>query len=110
MRKIRRTGKKYAFADRQILAQQLVYGVSGVIFALFIMIVGSYSRAFTTVSAILAALLGLASLVNGGLLCYNTISADVKKRAKAKRFIWAALGIAYAAFIVVMQLYNFWNL
>ena len=110
VRKIRRTGKKYAFADRQILAQQLVYGVSGVIFALFIMIVGSYSRAFTTVSAILAALLGLASLVNGGLLCYNTISADVKKRAKAKRFIWAALGIAYAAFIVVMQLYNFWNL
>ena len=74
------------------------------------MIVGSGSRAFTTVSAILAAILGLASLVNGGLLCYNTIKSDAKARAKVKRFIWAALAAAYAAFIVVMQLYNFWDL
>ena len=87
-----------------------MYGVSGVIFALFILIIGSGSRAFTTVSAILAALLGLASLANGGLLCYNTVRSDARARAKVKRFIWAALCIAYAAFIVVMQLYNFRNL
>ena len=110
VRKIRKTGKKYASADRQILAQQLVYGVSGAIFALFIMVIGSGSRAFTTVSAILAAALALGSLVNGGLLCYNTIKSVAGTRAKVRQYLWAALGIAYAAFIVVMQLYNFWNL
>ncbi len=110
VRKLRKTGRQHAAADRQILAQQLVYGVSGVIFALFILIVGSVSRAFTTVSAILAAILGLASLVNGGRLCYNTVKSDAKTRTKVKRSIWATLGIAYAAFIVIMQLYNFWNL
>ena len=109
-RKLRKTGRQYAAADRQILAQQLVYGVSGVIFALFILIVGSVSRALTTVSAILAALLGLISLANGGLLCYNTIKSGATARAKVKPFAWAALCIAYAAFIVVMQLYNFWSL
>lgn len=110
VRRIRRRGKKYAAADWQILAQQLVYGVSGVIFALFILIIGSGSRTFTTVSAILAALLGLASLANGGLLCYNTIKSDVRVRVKAKQYVWVALCVAYAAFIVVMQLYNFRNL
>ena len=110
VRKLRKRGRKCAAADRQILAQQLLCGVSGVIFALFILIIGSSSRAFTTVSAILAAILALASLVNGGLLCYNTIKSDAKARAKVKRFIWAALAAAYAAFIVVMQLYNFWDL
>ena len=54
--------------------------------------------------------LALLSLVNGILLCYNTIKANSKALTKVKRYIWAALGAAYAAFILVMQLYNFWNL
>ncbi len=110
VRKCHKTGRQYAAADWQILAQQLVNGVSGVIFALFILIIGSGSRAFTAASAILAAVLALGSLVNGGLLCYNTVRSGARARAKAGRFIWAALGVAYAAFIVVMQLYNYWNL
>ena len=110
VRKVRKRAKRYAAEDWQILAQQLAYGVSGVIFALFILIIGSGSRAFTALSAILAALLALASLANGGLLCYNTVRSDAKARVKAKRYVWAALCVAYAAFIAVLQLYNFWNL
>lgn len=110
VRKLRKRRRKYTLADRQILGQQLVYGVSGVIFALFILVVGSGSRAFTAVSAILAALLGLGSLVNGTLLCYNTIKSGAGTRTNAKPYIWAALCAAYATFIAVMQLYNFWNL
>lgn len=110
VRKARKTPPKYQMADRQILIQQAVYGVSGAIFMLYFNIVGFSGRAFTTLSCILAAALALLSLVNGILLCYNTIKANSKALTKMKRYIWAALGAAYAAFILVMQLYNFWNL
>ena len=59
--------------------------------------------ALTTISGILAAVLALISLANGGLLCYN------KSQRGVRSFIWAALCIAYAAFIVWMQLYCFWK-
>ena len=109
VRKHRGTIRKYTPADRQILGQQLVYGVSGVIFTAFFL---TYKRipAFTAVSAILAAALGLGSLVNGAWLCYNTIKSDARPCTKLKQYLWAALCVAYAAFILVMQLYNFWNL
>ena len=50
------------------------------------------------------------SLANGGVLSYNTIKSDVKTGTKVKQFIWAALGIVYVVFIVMMQLYCFWKL
>ena len=109
VRKKRGIGRRRSSANLQILIQQVVYGVSGVIFAAFFL-VPAKSPAFTTASAILAALLGLGSLVNGILLCYNTFWAGAKTRTKVKQYLWAALGAAYAAFIIVMQLYNFWNL
>ena len=56
-------------------------------------------------------IISLISLANGGTLCYNTIKADnVKTGTKVKQFIWAGLGIAYFVFIIMFQLYNFWNL
>lgn len=109
VRKKRVAGRNHSLADRQILGQQLVYGVSGVIFTAFYL---TYKKipAFTAVSAILAGALGLGALVNGALLCYNTIKSNVRLRTKLKQYSWAVLSIAYAAFILVMQLYNFWSL
>lgn len=109
VRKKRVAGRHDSSADRQILSQQLVYGISGVIFtALFL----TYKKisAFTAVSAILAGALGLGALVNGALLSYNTIISDVRLCTKLRQHSWAVLSIAYAAFILVMQLYNFWSL
>lgn len=104
IRIIRKRSRKYTTADWQILLQQVIYGVSGVIFALFILIGGfPATPALTTISGILAAVLALISLANGGLLCYN------KSQRGVRSFIWAALCIAYAAFIVWMQLYCFWK-
>lgn len=101
---IRRRSRKYTTANWQITLQQLIYGVSGVIFALFILIGGiPTTPAFTAISGILAAVLALVSLANGGLLCYN------KEQRSVRSFIWAALCLAYAAFIVWMQLYCFWK-
>ncbi len=103
--------KKYTFADKQILGQQGVYGVSSIIFALFTMIIGGINPIWTAISGIMAMIIGLASLANGGILCYNTIKADdMKTGTKVKQFIWAGLGIAYFVFIIMFQLYQFWTL
>ena len=110
VRKVRKSYKRYTFSDKQILTQQSIYGISGVIFLLFINILGAASPEFLTVSGILAAVLGVVSLANGCALCYNTIKGDVRTRTKIKQYIWAALCIAYAVFIVAMQLYCFWKL
>ena len=57
-----------------------------------------------------AALLALGSIVNGVLLGYRAARSEGKAGAKVRHCAWAALAIAYAAFIAVMQLYNFWSL
>lgn len=114
VRKIRKSEKKYNSANWQILAQQSIYSVSAIILVLFIMsmgtVIGAVNPVFTAVSGILAAVLALISLANGGVLCYNTIRADVRTSTKVKQLIWSLLGIAYTVFIITMQLYNFWNL
>ena len=73
-------------------------------------IIGSTNPVFTAVSAVLAAVVALVSLANSGILCYHTIKSDVRTRTKIKQYVWAALGIAYVAFIIGMQLYRFWTL
>ena len=109
MQKRRGTSRKYSPADRQILIQQLIYAASGVIFmALFL--IYKKNPVFTAISAILAGTLGMGSLVNGVWLCYNTLKSDALVRTKFKQYLWVALSAAYAAFILVMQLYNFWSL
>ena len=111
VRKLRKSDKRYTTADKQILSQQMIFAVSGIIYAVFLLYTaGAGGRAFVTVSCILATLLGIFSLANGGVLCYNTIKGDVKARTKLKQFIWSALCIAYAVFMLVMQTYCFWKL
>ena len=110
VRKLRKSDKNYTFSDKQILLQQLIYAVSGLIFYLLICETGAINSGFTAISGILAAILAVISLANCGVLCYNTIKIDLKTRTKVKQIIWAALCIAYAAFIAAMQLYCFWKM
>ncbi|MBQ8011772.1 MAG: beta-lactamase family protein [Oscillospiraceae bacterium] len=110
IRKCRKSGKMYTAAKKMILTQQMIYGVSGVIFVLFLMSSIASTPAFVTVSCILAAVLGMVSLANSSILCYNTVKSDVKIHAKIKQYLWAALSAAYAVFIIAMQLYCFWKL
>ena len=110
VRKIRKTGKEYTAADKQIWLQQLIYGGSGVIFALYLLIVNIANPVFTAVSAVLAAVVALVTLVNSGMLCYHTIKSDILTIKKVKQYAWVALGFAYVAFIIGMPLYRFWTL
>jgi hypothetical protein len=111
VRKLRKSDKKYTKADKMILAQQEIFAGSGIIYALFTMFIsGTPTKAFLTVSCLLAAALGILSLANGVILCYNTIKGDMRTRTKIKQYIWAATCIAYAVFIAIMQLYCFWKL
>lgn len=110
VRRARKAPRKYRRADWQILVQQILLGVSGAIFALYMLIVGPSGRAFTMVSCILAALVALLSLANGVVLGYNVFKREGKAAAKIRQYLWAMLGLACAAFIIELQLYNFWNL
>ncbi len=110
IRKCRKSEKMHTAADKMILTQQMIYGVSGVIFAFFLMSCIASTPAFVTVSCILAAVLGVISLANGVILCYNTIKNDAKIRTKIKQYLWAGLSAAYTVFIIAMQLYCFWKL
>ena len=110
VRKIRKSEKAYTHIEKLILAQQAIYGVSGIIFYLFIMAVGSTNSVFTTVSCILAAVLALASSVNGCTLLSYTMRNKLKAGTKIKQIMWVLLSFAYTEFIIVMQLFDFWHL
>ena len=107
IRKIRGKEKIRTLADRQITVQQIIQGVSGVI--LFLMINnGVHGHALAVFSCIMASLLGLASLANGGMLVKNTVgNSEILKRTAVKRYIWAAIAVLYLVFIIGFQLYDF---
>lgn len=107
IRKIRGKERVVTLADRQITVQQIIQGVSGVI--LFLMINnGVHGHALAVFSCIMASLLGLASLANGGMLVKNTVgNSEILKRTAVKRYIWAAIAVLYLVFIIGFQLYDF---
>jgi multisubunit Na+/H+ antiporter MnhG subunit len=96
--------------DKSILLQQAIFAVSGIIFALFIMIIGNCDYTFLVISAILALLIGIVSLANSFLLAYNTYRSGVKGWKRIKQYIWVELGGAYMIFILFMETYKFWTL
>ena len=102
--------KKYSKADSMILIQQIIYAVSGIIYALFALVmIGTPTQAFVTVSCILASMLAVISLANSGMLCLNTFKSDVKTLTRIKQYTWAVLCLVYFIFIIGMQMYCFWK-
>ena len=110
IRNLRKSDKKYTAEDKMILLQQAIYAVSGIIFALFIMIIGNCNYIFLVISAILVLLLGIVSIANNMFLAYNTNKSGAKGLKMIKQYIWAGLGGAYMVFILFMELYKFWTL
>lgn len=110
VRKARMMNKKYTKADKMILIQQIIYAVSGIVYALFALVmISTPAQAFVTVSCILALVLAVISLANSGMLCLNTIKSDVKTLTRIKQYTWAVLCLAYFIFIMGMQIYCFWK-
>ena len=110
IRRARKLNKEYSKADKMILIQQAIFAVSGIIYALFALVMtGTPTLAFVTVSCILASVLAVISLANSGMLCLNTVMSDVKTRTKIKQYTWAVICLAYFVFIIGMQMYCFWK-
>ena len=108
IRRIRGRSRIITTADRQITLQQIIQGVSGIIFFLLIMALGTPGYGFAVFSCIMACLLGVVSLVNAGLLIRNTIcDHEIMKKTAAKQYIWAGLAVMYCVIIIWFQLYDF---
>lgn len=107
IRKIKGKERIISSADRQITLQQIIQGISGVI--LFMMCNnGVHGHSFAVFSCIMASLLGLVSLANGGMLVKNTVSdSEILKRTAVKQYIWAVFAVMYLVFIIGFQLYDF---
>ncbi len=106
-------GKTYIKQDRNILVQQIIYTFSAIIYVCFVLGLTStgFTFSFTVFSGIMAGILGMVSFVNVLCLGYKTLKAKDMTRGKCiKQYLWVILGIYYFMFILVFQLYNFWNL
>lgn len=109
VRKVKKVGKKYTHADLMILSGQSIYGMSGVIVALFVMAIGQQGHAFTVISSALAAVLAVASLALSGGLVYVSFKEKGKVITMIRQLLWAGLLAGYMIFIIGMQFYCFWK-
>lgn len=111
IRKIMKKEKRFTKADKQIMLQQIIQGVSGVILYLQICVLGTQGYPFAVFSCIMATVLGIISLVNGVVLVKNTLKAkEIRISKKVKQFIWSALCVGYVGIIIWFQLFDFINI
>ena len=113
IKKILKKGEAYTKEEKSIFLQQLIYAPSGLIH--FGFITGTFGGVFTfgkaAFSGIMVGIMAIVSLVNSVFLCYNTVRVkNMKKSSAIKQYLWVVLGVFYFIFILVFQLYNFWNL
>ncbi|MGN1113840.1 MAG: serine hydrolase domain-containing protein [Oscillospiraceae bacterium] len=108
IRRIRKSDNHY---DIQITAAQMIYGVTIAALLMYINMKLGISYAMTVTFSIIAVMLGIASLVNGVILCSKTINAkEMKNRTLANRYIWSILSVIYFVFIITFEFYKFWTL
>lgn len=111
IKKLLKKGRAYTKEDKKVLVQQVIYAVSATILISFYTISVASCFELTAFSGIMAAVLAVVSLANGVFLCYNTVKAKGIQRVTAvKQYLWSGLGAYYFVFIIVFQLYHFWNL
>lgn len=108
IRKIRKKDKDMSKADKQIILQQLIQGISGVILFLLISVIGTKGYVFAVLSCIMAVILALVSLINGIFLFKNTWKdKEIESRKRIKQSIWVLICFSYVAVIVWFRLYDF---
>lgn len=113
IKKILKKGKSYTKEEKSILLQQLIYAPSGIIHICFITGIAGGVCTFgkAAFSGIMVGIMAIVSLANSVFLCYNTVRVKkMKKSSVVKQYLWVVLGVFYFMFIMVFQLYNFWNL
>ena len=110
VRKRRNTMKTFSKEDRLIFAQQMIYGVSGIILTLFFFVVSACNPKFVMVSCILAGILAIASVIISGQLAYRTSKSKAGVKTKIRNIIWIILTLVYPVFIWVMELSCFQQL
>lgn len=110
VRKRRNTMKTFSKEDRLIFAQQMIYGVSGIILTLFFFVVSACNPTFVMVSCILAGILAIASVIISGHLAYRTSASKAGIKTKIRNIIWIILTLVYPVFIWVMELSCFQQL
>lgn len=110
VRKHRNTMKAHSEEDRLIFAQQIIYGVSGIILFLFFFVINLCNPTFVMVSCLLAGALAVASVNISGLLAYRTSKSRAGIKTKIRNIIWIILTLAYPIFIWVMELSCFQTL
>lgn len=108
VRKICRKKIERSFTKRQIILQQFIQGVSGIIFFCLISAIGVKGYGFAVGSCIIAIILGGISFINGILLIRNTITdKEIRKKTRINQYIWAMLCFIYCIVIIWFQLYDF---
>ena len=115
IKKVLKKGKAYTKEEKSILLQQLIYAPSGIIYLCFVTGIAGAGGVCTfgkaAFSGIMVGVMAMVSLANSIFLCYNTVRVkNMKKGSAVKQYLWIVLGVFYFMFIVVFQLYNFWNL
>ena len=108
VRKVIKREKEVTKIDKQITLQQVIQGVAGIILFCLISVIGARGYVFAVFSCILAAVLALISFVNGLFLLRSTWrNTEIKKRTKAKQYIWAVFCFGYTVVTIWFQLYGF---
>lgn len=113
MKKILKKRKSYTKEEKSILLQQLIYAPSGIIHICFVTGIAGGVCTFgkAAFSGIMVGIMAVVSLANSIFLWYNTAKVkNMKKSSVVKQYLWVVLGMFYFVFIIVFQLYNFWNL
>ena len=109
---IRKIRKKNAKININILTIQVIYAASLVVMLTYLNCNMTCIPWFAAISAILALLLGLTSLINGFALVFRTVKerVDMKVRSQVHCYIWSVISFLYFVFIMTFQVYQFWTL
>ena len=95
-------------ADKQIILQQAILGMSGVILFCLISVVGARGYGFAVLSCIMVWVLAVISFLNGLFLFKTTRdSIELGRVKKVKQYTWTVYCFGYVFVIIWFQLYDF---
>lgn len=103
--------KKNLKLSMHIIITQIIYGINVIVLLSYMSTFATATYWFTAVSALLAAVMGVCALVNGGhMICDLIKKKDIKIKTRLNKGLWSFISVMYAVFIITFQVYNFWVL
>lgn len=108
IRRMNKRRKKLTNADKQIVLQQIIQGISGIILFCLTALIGPKGYVFAVISCFLVVILAVMSSLNGAFLIRGTFrDKKIGRWQKVKQYSWAFLGFAYTVIVIWFQLYDF---